>query len=119
MSIDLPEAGASSGSSHHLGHPAAAERAMGRLDPYEYRPPEGRCRTAAVQVRSDRFTDVSGQREAFGAICFATHDDLSGSPIDVFERKLGDFGRPQAETGQHGQDREVAAAILGAAVAGR
>jgi hypothetical protein len=119
MSIDLPKPGAPGGGSHHLGHPAGAESAMRRLDPYEYRPPVGRCRTAAVQVRSDRFTDVTGQRETFGTICFATHDDLAGSPIDVFECKLGDLGRPQAETDQHGQDRKVATAILGAAVAGR
>src|SRR5271165_1802233 len=118
MSIDLPKAGASTGSSHHLGHPAGTERAMRRLDPYEYRPPVGRCRTAAVQVRSDRFTDVRGQWQTFGTVRFATHDDLAGSPIDVVERKLGDFGRPQAETDQHGQDCEVAAAIAGAAVAG-
>jgi hypothetical protein len=117
MGIDLPKAGASSGSSQ-LGHPAGAERAMRRLDPYEYRPPVGRCRTAAKQIRSDRLTDVPGQWQTFVTICFAMHHDLAGSPIDVVERKLGDFGRPQAETDQHGQDREVAAAIQGAVVAG-
>jgi hypothetical protein len=72
-----------------------------------------------MQIRSDGFTHVPGQWEAFGTTCFATHDDLAGSPIDVFKRKLGDFGRPQAETDRHGQDRNVAAAVLSAAVAGR
>ena len=65
MSVDPPKAGASSGSGHHLGHPAGAEGAMRRLDPYEYRPPVGRCRTAVAQVRSDRFTDIPRQGEAF------------------------------------------------------
>jgi hypothetical protein len=118
MSVDLPKAGASSGGSHDLGHSAGAERAMRRLDPDEYRPAMGARRTAAVKVHSHRFTDVRGQWETFDTICFTTHNDLAGSPIDILERKLGDFGRPQAETDQHAQDREVAAAVPSAAVAG-
>ena len=92
---------------------------MRSLDPYEYRSAMSARRPTAMQVRSDRFTDVRGQRETFGTICFTTHNDLAGSPIDIVERKLGDFGRPQAETDQHGQDREVAAAVLSVAVTGR
>jgi hypothetical protein len=71
-----------------------------------------------VQVSSYHFTNVPGQWETLVTICFAMHHDLAGSPIDIVERKVGDFGRPQAEADQHGQDREVAAAIPRAAVAG-
>jgi hypothetical protein len=117
--MDPPKASASSGSGHHLGYPAGAERAMRSLDPYEYRPPMGSCRTPAVQVSSDRFTDIPRQGEAFSTIGFTSDDDLASTPIDIVDRKLGDFGRPQAETDQHGQDRKVAAAVLSAAVAGR
>ena len=118
MSVDLPKAGAPSRGGHHLSHPAGAERAMRSLDPDEYRPAPGARRTAAVQVSSYRFTDVPGQWETFVTVGFTVHHDLAGSPIDVVQCKVGDFGRPQAETDQHGQDREVAAAIRGAAVAG-
>ena len=119
MSVDPPKARPSSGGGHDLGYPDGAEGTMRRLDPYEHRPAMGARRTAAMQVRSERFTDVSGQRETFGTIRFAMHDDLTGSPIDIIERKRGNFASPQAETDQHGQDREVAAAVPSAAVAGR
>jgi hypothetical protein len=90
---------------------------MRRLEPHQYRPPAGGRRTPAAQIRSDRFTDVRGQWQTFGTVCFAAHDDFTGSPIDIVARWLGDFARPQAETDQGGQDREVAAAIPDAAVA--
>jgi hypothetical protein len=118
MSVNLPKAGASSGGGHDLGHPAGTKRTMRSLGPYEYRPAMGARWTAAMQVRSHRFTDVRGQRQTFGTVRFTTHDDFAGSPIDIVEYKLGDFARPQAEPDQHGQDREVAAAVLGVAVAG-
>jgi len=119
MSVDPPQAGASSSGGHDLGHPAGAEGAMRRLDPHEHRPATGARRTTTLQVRSDRGTGIRGQWETFETICFATHDDLTGSPIDVVKRQSGDLTRPQAETDQHGQDREVATAVLRAAVAGR
>ncbi len=119
MGMDPPQAGASGGGGHDLGHPAGAEGAMRRLDPYEHRPATGTRRTTAFEISSDRLTDIRGQWEAFRTICFASHDDLAGSPIDVVKRQPGDLARPQAKTDQHGQDREVATAVLRAAVAGR
>jgi hypothetical protein len=86
MSVDLSKAGASSGGGHHLGHPAGAEGAVRRLDPHEYSPATGGRRTPAAQVRSYRFTDVRGQWETFDTVGFATHDDFTGSPIDIVER---------------------------------
>ena len=73
---------------------------------------------AAVQVRSHRFTDVRGQWQTFGTVRFTTHEDFAGSPIDIVEHKLSDFARPQAEPDQHGQDREIAAAVVSVAIAG-
>jgi hypothetical protein len=87
MSVDLPKAGASSGGGDDLGHPGRTEWAMRSLDPYEYRSAMSARRPTAMQVRSDRSTDVRGQRETFGTICFTTHNDLAGSPIDIVERK--------------------------------
>ena len=90
---------------------------MSSLDAHEYRPALGTCGTAAAQVCRHRFADVRRQWKMFNTASFTAHDDLAGSPIDIVKTKLGDFARPQAETDQHGHDREVAAAVSSAAVA--
>src|SRR3954447_10789814 len=118
MRMDPPQAGASGGGAHDWGHPVGAEGAMRRLDAHEHRPASGTCRTAAFETRGDRLTDVRGQWEAFRTICFASHDDLPGSPIDVVKRQPGGLASPQAETDKHGQYGKVATAFLCAAVAG-
>jgi hypothetical protein len=101
MSVDLPKAGASSGGSHDLGHSAGAERAMRRLDPDEYRPAMGARRTAAVKVHSHRFTDVRGQWETFDTVCFTTHNDLAGSPIDWSASLATSTARKPRRTNMH------------------
>jgi hypothetical protein len=46
------------------------------------------------------------------------HHQLTDAPIDVVEAKGRDFGGAQSETGERGEDREVAAPYWGTAVAG-
>jgi hypothetical protein len=55
-------------------------------------------RTGALQESGDSFTDVRWQWKAFNTIAFAAHDDLAGAPINIFNRELGNFAGPQAQT---------------------
>ena len=88
MSMDPPEAGALGGGRHHVAHAAGAERAMRSLDADKYRPPRALAGRPLCRYSSHRFTDVPWQRNTFDTICFATHDDFAGSPIDVVESSL-------------------------------
>ena len=117
MSMDAPEAGASSGGSHNLAYPLGAEGTMRRLDPHEYRPSLGLvgrlwCRYAATASP----TSVgNGRRSVHFPLPRTTispaRQSISSSP------KRGDFARPHAKTDQHCQDGDVAAAIPSAAIA--
>ena len=46
------------------------------------------------------------------------HDELADPPVHVVEAQGRHFGGAQAETGQRGDDREVAAAAEGTAITG-
>ncbi len=47
----------------------------------------------------------------------AVHNDLAGTPLQVVETQRRHFGGAQAETGQRGDDREVAAPAESPAIA--
>jgi hypothetical protein len=105
---------------NNSAHPGTGESMVWRYGPYEYRSALRVYRTAAAQVCCHRFSDIRGQWDSLRTVALtARNDDLTRSPINVVESKLGDFTRPQAQTNQHGKDREVAAPIRSGDIAGR
>lgn len=119
VGVDPAEPGAATGGGHDLQHASACEGIVGRPDSHKYCPALGGPGTAVAQIGRHRFADIGRQGKVFDAASFAPYENLTGPPIQVVKLELGDFPRPQAETNQHGQDREVAAAVRRIAAAGR
>ncbi len=65
---------------------------------------------APAQPAGQRLTDIGRQREPFLPATLAADDDLTGPPVQVRELQSCDLARPQAQSGQQRQDREVPAA---------
>ncbi|WP_245435226.1 hypothetical protein [Mesorhizobium sp. WSM3879] len=119
VGVDPAEPGAAIGGGHDLRHASACEGIVGRPDSHKYCPALGGPGTAVAQIGRHRFADIGRQGKVFDAASFAPYENLTGPPIQVVKLELGDFPRPQAETNQHSQDREVAAAVRRIAAAGR
>jgi hypothetical protein len=120
MRMDPTEAAPFCRARNNHAHPGTGESMMWRYGPYEYRSALRVYRTAAAQVCCHRCSDIRGQWDSLLTVAFTVrNDDLTGSPINVVESKLGDFTRPQAQTNKHGKDREVTAPTRSGGIAGR
>jgi hypothetical protein len=75
------------------------------------------ARPARHQIGGDRLADLGGQRQPFEPAPLAADRHLAPLPVDVGQLQGGDLGAAQAKPRQHEQDRVVAAACHGAAVA--
>jgi hypothetical protein len=115
--MDSPEARPFGSIGHDIAHGAGAEMPMRGLDPYKYRATLSAGRTTMLQILGNSPSDVCGQWDAFDTVRLSAHDDLAGSPIDIVQPELGHLTRPQAETDQHCQNGDVAAAASRGSVA--
>lgn len=76
-------------------------------------------RTSVSQIRGNRATDIDWQRQDSLPVTFAPDEDLASSPVDVVELQGCHLAAPHAESGEHRQHGEVAAADGGPAIARR
>jgi hypothetical protein len=109
VGLDSPETGLLRGISHYVAHATGTEVPMWRFDSNKYCSPLGARRTAMLQILGHCAADIRGQRDTFEAVCFAAHDDFTGSPVDIVQPELRYFARPQTETDQNGQNGDVPA----------
>jgi hypothetical protein len=70
-----------------------------------------------LQIRCQRFTDIRGQRKAFEASTFTSHDEFAYAPVDVVKIEHTYLASTQAQTREQHQDREIATAATGAPIA--
>jgi hypothetical protein len=117
MRADGPQASPSGGSAHDAADPNARQPTQRSLDTDEQRALLRAGRMAVMQVGRDRLADVGGQRQPIAAAALAADRDLPSAPADVIEQERGDLAGAYPESDEHRQDREVAAAAGGVAVA--
>ena len=87
-------------SDRSMRRPNAQEHAAASLDG-----------TAAQRVRGDRLADIGGIGSRSSRACLAAHDDLPGPPIEVIQAQARRPRRPQPESGEQHQHREVTRAV--------
>ncbi len=68
---------------------------MRRPNANEHIAPFGGTGSAAAQIAEHRFTDVRRQQQPLRAVCFTSHDKLSGAPVDIVQTELRDLARTQ------------------------
>ena len=105
-----------SGGSHDLRHSGTAQRSE-RCEQANENGAFLDASRSLAEVRRDRIAYICREGHALGPASLAVHDDLAGAPPQVVETQGRHFGGAQAETGQRGDDRKVAAPAESPAVA--
>ena len=106
-----------SSADHDCEHSARGQRLVRSSHAQEEMPGFGGG-TGTAQIGRDGAPDIDRQGQAFVPVPFAPHDDLASAPVDVIQFQGGDLAGAQAQSDEHGQDREVTPAGRGAAVTG-
>jgi hypothetical protein len=73
-------------------------------------------RVTSKEMVDQRLTDISRDRQPVGLAALAMNRQLAGPPIDVIQGNGCDLARPQSESRQQHQDREIATTHTGRAI---
>ena len=63
--------------------------------------------TAAAEIRRDRLADVGRGWQPLCPVALARDDELARPPVEGIDREPRHLARPQPETDEEGEDREV------------
>ena len=89
-------AGPLTGVPHDRGHTTRGQGPMRCSHPDEHRHAQARW-PAPGQPGDNRLADIDGQRQPVAASTFASHEQITGSPVDVAQLQSGDFPGPQPQ----------------------
>jgi hypothetical protein len=70
---------------HDVADPTAREALVWRMHSHEHSAVLGGRRTACLQVVREGLTNICRQGKSLGPPTLSTHENLSGTPIDVIE----------------------------------